>query len=277
MRTNIFLITLFILAVICIIIGLVFPFFNCGLLSNKYDNSEYISALFSLASVILFFAALMYQLREYKKQNAELTKSIQAQIKSSEALDEQKRILLEQNTNSLIFGMIDSFNLFRERNKTQIIIDKLAIYYQEIFALLWQNKLKELQSNHKELNIQFAKNVKELFSKTIVTHEDYWGFKRYIYFVYNIFELIDQNKSNMDRDNFTPFFHCQLNTNETFLIYLANLVNNGQMPYCNKIQWTNLTTEEFIDFIKKSTFVNTDYSEIDYGILTDQFINLKQK
>lgn len=270
------LITIMIFAGLLLLTGITIAFISLSKLKLEFNNSGYVSAIFSLSGVLLYFAALMYQIKEYKLQVEELKKSVEAQTKSSNALDEQKRILLEQNANSLIFGMIDNFNSFKERNTTHFITNGIVEYYKDIFAIRWQNNLTELKVDRNQLNIEFASGIKDLFASTIVGRDEFIDFKRYVQFVYNILYLIDQNKPNMTRDNFTPFFFSQLSTNETISIYLANLVDFG-MPYYNNLQWDYYKTVEIVDVIKKSTMVYTDYENIDCNLLTAEFNKLKQK
>ncbi len=262
-----------ILAGLLLLVGIIIAFINLNKLKLESNNSGYVSAIFALSGVLFYFAALMYQIKEYKLQVEELKKSVEAQTKSSEALDEQKRILLEQNSNSLIFGMINSFHLFNERNKMHFIINSLFDYYPKVFALRLQSIVQQRLS-HEELNMKFAQGIQELFSKTIVAREEYTEFKRYIQFVYNILYLIDQNKSNMTKDNFTPFFFSQLNTKETVFIYLANLVDSG-LPFYNNLHWSYYTTSDIINMIKNNKKVYTDFDQLDLNILTTEFQKLK--
>lgn len=256
-------------------LGIAISFINLDSFCIKINNAEFVSAIFSLSGIILFFTALMYQIKEYKLQVIELKKSVEAQTKSSEALDEQKRLLLEQNANSLIFGMIESFNAFKERNKTDFIVDTLTDFYKMIFAQRWQHNQLELRLNHKELNIRFADEIKKIVSDTIIKHELYYDCKKYIQFVYNILNIIEINKPNMTRDNFTPFFLNQLNTKEMVLIYLSNLVDTG-MPLYGNLAWTYQSTKEIVDTIKTYDTTFVDFKEIDIKILTERFKEIKQ-
>lgn len=264
-----------IIASIFATLGILIAFINLDKFGIKIINDGFVSALFSLSGIILYFTALMYQIKEYKLQVTELKKSVEAQTKSSEALDEQKKLLLEQNSNSLIFGMIESFNAFKERNKTQQIVDTLTDFYIMIFAQRWHNNSQELQLNKNELNIKFADEIKEIVSDTIEKHDLYYDCKKFIQFIYNILYIIDINKPNMTRDNFTPFFLNQLNTKEMVLIYLSNLVDIG-MPFYGRLPWSDHSTKEIIDMIKTYDKVKIDFKEIDINVLTKRFKEIKQ-
>lgn len=268
---NIFIVIAFIL----ILFGFIIAFIDLTRFDIRINNDGYVGAILSLAGIILFFTALMYQIKEYHMQAEELKKSVKAQTKSSEALDEQKRLLIEQNTNTLIFGMINGFNDFKERNNTQEIINEIVDYYKLVFALKWKKNLKNKGLNKKELNERFANDIKETFSESIIKHEYYSLLKRYIQFIYNIFFLIDINKKNISRDNFTPFFYSQLNSNETIILYLSNLMDSD-MPKYENLHWGHYSTKEIVDKIKEITGQGIDYEDIDCNILTQKFKELKQ-
>lgn len=267
--------TLITISFILVAFGVLIAFVNLDRFCVKISNDGFVSAIFSLSGIILFFTALLYQIKEYSLQVIELKKSVEAQTKSSTALDEQKRLLLEQNSNSLIFGMIESFNAFKDRNKTQQVVNSLTDFYIMIFAQRWENNRQELRLNKNELNIKFADDIKGIVSDTIEKHELYYDCKKFIQFVYNILYIIDINKPNMTRDNFTPFFFNQLNTKEMVLIYLSNLVDIG-MPFYGNLQWSYHSSKEIVDTIKTYDKVKIDFKEIDINVLTERFKEIKQ-
>lgn len=258
-----------------IVFGILIAFIDLKIFCIDLKNDGYVGAIFSLAGILLYFTALMYQIKEYQLQVVELKKSVQAQTKSSEALDEQKRILIEQNNNSLIFGMIESFNDFKERNNIQKVINELVNFYQGILALRW-NTLVNSQLNKVDLNRNFANDIKHIFSDSIVEQKNFSLFNRYVQFVYNILGLIDSCKSRVFQDNFIPFLFNQLNTNETMLLFLSNLVDS-EMPYYDNLSWGYYETKDITDIIKKYKHQNIDFSNLDNKILTEEFNQLKQR
>lgn len=263
-------------AILSIVLGIFIAFFDLERICIKIKNDGYVVGLFSLSGIILYFAALMYQIKEYKLQVIELRKSVEAQTKSSEALDEQKNILLEQNINSLIFGLIDNFNNFKVKNSTQESIYKLAKNYQDLFALNWTNNLNNKKFNKDELNVEFASGIKKILNKTISGMEEYTIFKRYIYMTYNIFHIIDESKFKVPHTYFKPYFLTQFDTNEIFMLYLSNLVDSD-MPSYTKLFWGHQTTQEITDFIAKNDRYNIDKTNFDISILTNEFNKLKQQ
>lgn len=263
-------------AILLIIIGIVFAFVDLKVIKIDIKNDGYVAALFSLSGVLFFCSALMYQIKEYKLQVTELQKSVEAQTKSSEALDEQKRILLEQNVNNLIFGMISNFNDFRERNKIIGIIDEILEHEQGYFALRWENNQKELRLNQKELNEQFAVDVKSLFSETIISFDQFPLIKQYIQFIYNIFYIIDENRANLTKDYFTSFVYIQLTNSEKLILLLSNLVDSN-MPQYDHLYWGNYETESIMNWIKQyKNGQHIDYKNMDRHILTETFNLIKQ-
>lgn len=259
-----------------IIVGISFAFLDLKCLGIVNNNDGYVTAIFSLSGVLLFFSALMYQIKEYRLQITELKESVKAQTKSSETLDEQKLILIEQNINNLIFGMINNFNDFRAKRNIQKDIEKLIEFYQRVFALRWQNNLEELRFNHEKLNEKFATDIKSIFSETIEMHEEFSNIKQFVQFIYNIFHIIDENKTNLSKDYFTSFMHIQLNANESIILYLSNLVDFRMPPY-NNLNWVVPQTEKITNLIKSYKEQKIDFKELDNRLLTEFFNELKQK
>jgi hypothetical protein len=267
--------SIIILAFAMIAIGIRFAFIDLQSININTKNDGYVGAIFSLSGILFFFAALMFQIKEYKLQVDELQKSVLAQTKSSEALDEQKSILLEQNSNNLLFGMISSFHDFKKRNETQIIITRLAEAYMNRFAVIWQQNIKELRLNAKELNEKFAVDIKEVLENSIIQETNFPLFKKYVQFAYNIFHLIDEKNKNKTMDIFTPFFMNQFNTYEIVMLYLSNL-ENPNMPRYGNLYWGYYNTKEIFDLLKKMWAHEIDFKDLDYYVLTEAFNKLKQ-
>jgi hypothetical protein len=262
-----------VIGIVCI--GIFFAFVDLEGLNIHIKNSGYVGAVFSLSGVLLYFTALMYQIKEYQLQVKELTKSVEAQTKSSKTLDEQKELLLEQNTNALIFGMIDSFNKFKERNKIDEVSASLVDHYQNKFSYEWQVLVKKQQLNHSELNIEFASRISNILERTLFMQKGYRVFIKFIQFAYNILYLIDQSSKMVGKNYFTAFFFSQLNTNETIMLYLSNIAGSS-MPIYDNLHWGQKETKEIVAFVKSWNSLNVDYSEMDIEILTREFNRLKQ-
>lgn len=260
-----------------ILLGISIAFIDLKVVCVDIKNDGYVAAIFSLSGVILFFSALMYQIKEYKLQMTELKESVKAQTKSSEALDEQKRILIEQNINNLIFGMIASFNDFRDKNEVKKEIDFILEKEQFYYALRWESNQKELRLNQEELNMKFAEDIKSMLTHTIHSYDQFPLLRQYLQFIYNIFFIIDQNRANLSKDYFTSFLHVQLTKHEKVFLYISNLVDSN-MPQYNNLYWGFYETETITNWIKScehGKYIN--YQEMDNHILTRQFNLIKQQ
>ena len=135
----------FIIAIVFIATGLLFFFgnlFNFLFISN----SEFVTAFFTLTGVILYFSALIYQIKEYRLQIDEMRKSVEAQTKSSEALDKQNKILLEQNDKQLILTNINYFNEFKFRNNIdemmKALVNEYRILFYDVINFIIKNQLR---------------------------------------------------------------------------------------------------------------------------------------
>lgn len=262
-------------AFLLIVIGIAFAFLDLNNFGIVNNNDGFVTAIFSLSGVLLFFSALMYQIKEYRLQIDELKESVKAQTKSSEALDEQKRILIEQNINNLVFGMINSFNDFRNKNKVQTAIEEILENEQSYYAMRWENNQNELRLNHDELNRQFASDIKIMLTYTIDSYAQFPLLRQYIQFIYNIFFIIDENRAYLSKDYFTSFLHIQLTTNEKIILYLSNLVNT-KMPQYENLYWGFYDTQAITNWIKSYEHgKHIDYKELDNHILTEQFNLIK--
>jgi hypothetical protein len=264
------------LAVVFILTGIVFSFVDLECIGIQPLNSGYVSAIFSLSGVLFFFAALVYQIKEYKLQVEELKKSVEAQTRSSEALDEQKRLLLEQNINSLIFGMIDSFNSFKERNNIPGHIDKWHAHYQGIFKNTWQENSYKLKLNNHDFNIKLAQEIKRILNSTFPSYYDSRAIKKYLQFAYNILIIIDRYFPNDPNNIFKPFFLCQLNSKEIAVIYFSNLIDSN-IPLYNNLRFDFPTTVEMVDMIKSVQNLPSDLMELDCAVLVEEFNRLRQQ
>lgn len=265
------------IAILLVVMGFSLAFLDSQWVKIEIKNDGYVAALFSLAGVLLFGSALMYQIKEYKLQLTEFKKSTEAQARSSEALEEQKRILIEQNINTLIFGMINIFNDFRNKNKVQKVIDAILEKEQSYYALRWENNRKELRMNHEEVNRKFGSDIKEMFTHTIYSYEQFPLLRQYIQFIYNIFSIIDQNRSHLSKDYFTSFLYVQLTMHEKIFLYLSNLVDS-KMPQYDNLYWGFYETETITNWIKSYEHGQyIDYEEMDNHILTEQFNLIKQQ
>lgn len=262
------------LASIILIIGILFPFWNFRILDSEYDSPEYVTAIFSLSGILFFCAALIYQIREYKLQVDELKKSVEAQTKSSAALEEQKILLLEQNTNSLIFKMIDGFNQFK---KDELIQDAIIGCYarsHQVFSSYFANMVTHNVPKDR-FNKELAQAIKENFTEIIKRDVNSRFIKKFVQFAYNIFYIIDQKKIPNQKDWFTPYIYIHLSKEESLILHLSNLVDQG-MPISDKVQWHNSLTLDLIEMINPIK-ERAQYNLLDTNTLTEELNEIKQK
>ncbi len=259
-------------------LGFVIAFVNLEQYCIVEKNDGYVGAFFALAGVLLYFAALMYQIKEYKLQVEELKKSVEAQTKSStelegqrRILEKQKTILIEQNGNNLIFKNIDYFNEFKQRNKTQECIEEFIKSYCDIYSNKWNKLVAKEVFNYDELVILIQLDLKsylELYQHSPIL-------RKYVQTAYNILYLIDEHNNTFnERNNYLKsLFYNQQNGYETSLIYLFNLIPVGWGIYEN-LSWSNYETIEILNVISN----NSDFNKkaLDTKKLTTAFIKVKQ-
>ena len=266
---------IYILAPILLIAGLLVGFLDLGRIGLKVMNDGYVTAIFSLTAVILYFAALMYQIKEYKLQIVELRKSVEAQTISSKALEEQKQILLEQSFTNLIFSLMADFKTFKKERDIQVVLTELKEHFQSDFAIIWRDITKEKRLNKTELHEKFAQEITHHFSVDIFKQKEIKLFQQYLQFCFNILFIIDENKKNLTKDYYTSTFFVQLTEEEILFIAFADLVQFGLSTY-QKIDWKYHYTEILTKWIKESNEQFIDLSELDKHILTNKFTEMKK-
>lgn len=260
--------SLIVIAVTCVSIAIYLSVTNSHL--DTFIDSNFVGALFSFASVLMFSAALIYQVREYKLQVEELKKSVKAQTLSSRALDEQKnlmieqkQILLEQKRDDLIINIINNFNQFK---KQQEIIEAFQ-FFNANFYLHFSRSNKKINFDKFQNKDNYNQNIvlllKDNFNDFFKTNPyknillDYWQF------AVNVISLIDDEIKKSENANFfLPFFHNQFNTNQKYVFYLINTFEKGLDNY-DKLKWKNELTRKFINtFVSKLGIPNTEFVDI---------------
>ncbi|MDZ7775282.1 MAG: hypothetical protein U5L09_06540 [Bacteroidales bacterium] len=268
-------IIIYLVAPILLALGLLVGFLDLKKIGLKEMNDGYVTAIFSLTAVFLYFAAIMYQIKEYKLQIIELRKSVKAQTISSKALEEQKQILLEQSFTNLIFKLMSDFKSFKTERDIHRVFAEIKKHFKGNFAVLWREIAKEKRLNKTELNEKFAQEIINHFSVEILKQNEIELFKQYLQFCFNILSIIDENKKNLTTDYYTSTFFVQLSKEEILLIALADLVEFGLPPY-QKIDWKHQYTEILTKWIEESNEQFIDLTELDKHILTNKFTEIKK-
>jgi hypothetical protein len=275
-------ITLILLASISIIAG--FGVFFCVKPLEPYYNSDLIGALWSLSGAFIFGAALLYQVKEYKLQIIELRKSVDAQTETSKALNaqtqlmnEQKAIMLEQMNNELLLNSIEKFTLFQMRPEIQKSINE---YYSTFHLNVTKKIDHEIWRSQKNGTFDIALLSKDLLTEIREsfdeTHYYMIYIRNYIQYAVNIFDLINKDKSDIDRFYwFNSFFHNQFTNQEISLVYLSNLVSFG-MPNTLSIRWNQPALKNFLEASQLIDVLKLRYSA-DLNTLLHFFIDNEYK
>ncbi|MEQ9166890.1 MAG: hypothetical protein RLO12_11570 [Fulvivirga sp.] len=266
---------IYILAPILLVTGLLIGFLELDKIGLKQQNDGYVTAIFSLTAVLLYFAALMYQIKEYKLQIVELRKSVKAQTISSKAQEEQKQILLEQSFTNLIFSLMADFKTFKKERDIHKVLTDIKEYFQGGFAIIWRDLTKEKRLNKEELHEKFAQEINLHFSNEIFKQKEIKVFQQYLQFCFNILYIIDENKKNLTKDYYTSTFFVQLTEEEILFVALSDLVKFGLPPY-QKIDWKYQYTEILTKWIEESNEQFIDLTELDKNILTNKFTEMKK-
>jgi hypothetical protein len=246
LRKDIVLIISLALAFICILLGF-FTFFFWS--QTKLFDNNLIGALSSLAGVFVFAAALVYQIREYHLQIEELKKSVDAQTRTSVALDEQKKIMLEQSTNSLVFEVFSNFNTFKSRDEIQHAISQFKQDFQLNLNATILASYQDIQNNEEGLvynETALAQDLKKAFENSLKGGKVLEPLTNFKNFSVNIVGLIYTVKSNSSSENWlSSFYHNQYTTDEKLVLYLLNtfIQDTGQ---CSKLDWHFTLTESLL-------------------------------
>jgi len=271
---------LLIIAGIFLIIGIVLGFTNLNVIGLKKENHGYVSALFSISGVILYFTALLYQIKQYKLQVIELRKSIEAQTKSSfeleeqrKILEEQKGVLIKQNASAQIINAIDSFNQFKSRNGVYELIEKFLKGYTQKCTNDWiaieRNYSKDNEAGYKQYALLLANN----FEKELSEFDNASIIRKYVQFGYNTLYLIDKHNPILNDRHYSSLFHCQQNGPEMLILYISNIAS--RMPIYSNLEWGFYETKEIIEIIFRESIIDTEKT-FNFLQLTKAFNEIKQ-
>ncbi|MBN2778752.1 MAG: hypothetical protein JXR36_13990 [Bacteroidales bacterium] len=171
-KQNIFVKVIIIIAVIVFAFGVYIAFFPIAKWGIHYSNDGFVSAIFSLIGAVLFFGALVYQIKEYQNQLTELKLSVEAQTASSIAMQEQKEIMLQANNRELILSLIDKLIDYMENNKINGFIEStLNNCFKSTYVSqtnISNSDVNDYETIDTAMN-SFYKSFKESFNKN---HED---------------------------------------------------------------------------------------------------------
>lgn len=224
-----------VLAAIVVIVGIVLIF---QIDPEKRLDSTLIASIFSLSSVFVFAAALYYQaaslkkqteavekqghaldvqIKEFQLQQVELKKSVEAQTNTSKALEEQRKIMLEQKANEFLLGITNQFvNYSNAEPRVQIVKNYFDSLSRYVFSICEFGRFLEEKDEKKSIP-QFIGLVKNhVISYTCKNDISYlWGF------AVKIIRVIEKNEREVGLPKF--FVSHTINQLNPIIIHLFTL------------------------------------------------------
>lgn len=264
--------------ILAVLVLLAFISIACGITisacsENNFFDSNFLAACFSLAGVFLFFGALVYQIQEFELQRTIFEETMKAQKKTSEELEKQKEILLQQSTEQFLFNYITNYNNFKNRVEVQNKI--------EVFNLLLFDKMKNTYDYH-NMTMSYDKLYGEGCLANFLIHASKGEFnddksgtlKSFIEFTYNIFDKIAELENKDVKKWGKVFLYNQLSSYEVFLIYFSQYFDNLNLT--NEIfEWKNSTVYQLVGYLSK-TNENFKKDKIDISKLIDDLNDFKR-
>lgn len=252
MKKHLILVLLVLVALFCILMGFLYIY---SLKSDATVDSTMVAAWFSLAGVMLFAAALIYQIKEFKLQREELIKSVEAQTNTSNALEEQKNIMLEQKqialeqkTDAFLMSIIEGYNKFKGFTTIQRPINEL------ISDLNDRDFARAFTSNGsvERTFTMLAENLLAIAEPHLLSPSN----KPFLNFSWNMLKKIEESTRNyrdMD-DFFRVYFHNHLNDKETVLLLFSELLClNATLE--KKAFFNIPTVQKLIDFLPSTNIL----------------------
>lgn len=265
------------LSMISLGIGLYLLFVKSENLYLNSNNDGFVSAFFSLTGVFAFFSALYYQIKEYKNQLQEMKLSVEAQTKSSEALNGQNSIMIRQNSMNSAFALIDYLNEFKKNNSVKNNIDEPLSIIQDACYLKWKHLDFINNANKEQVYSDFSCYILNIVNDVFSSCKQHFYISRLVTMAYNVLYFIDQNGETLDQKYFKALFLSQLNTEETVLIRLSNFIQFGFGQYDN-LEWDYHCTSETINWLLKFESHNHIYTGvIEISEFTNRFEKFRQQ
>jgi len=268
--TNRLFILLLLIAAFFLFLG-AFHLFHDNVFQPTAITPDYITSFFSLSGVLLFCAALMYQIKEYRLQVEELKKSVVAQAKTSIESERQTALMQEQNSQILIHNMIETFIRFKQNEELQIAVKSFYKTYGTFFKGALEPIIRN--SDAEEFPRQVSLTIKQVLIQRLRQDNDFHRIRRFVQFSYNTLFFLDQMKTENRKDWFTPLTYSLLSREESLLIHLANLVD-FDVPFYGNIHWRIEVTRELIQMINHE---GLSENKINIGRLIDELNSMKQK
>jgi len=258
-------------AVLIAIAALIIAFTPLSSLGVQMENHGFVAALLSLSSLLLFYSALRYQIKEYKLQYIELKNSVVAQTKSSKALEvqkdilmEQKRIAQEQKLNELIFQHINVANEYCSKHGiNKLLNDTTSRFYSQGRSLV--NKLnKEFDQRAEQYQIsefigRFINELSSDLDNYIYNNEGGHLLSAYFGHYINLLHLIEKHQEDIDQDYFKSFLYTEMGDKRRLLFYFSATFSKSSPPNV-KVKWNERDLELFKRFMKDTSSEEVRFS-----------------
>lgn len=237
LKENPVLIVFLVLALVSIILAilylLVFPEFG-------NTDSTMVAAWFSFAGVVLFAAALFYQIKEFKLQREELIKSVEAQTNTSKALEEQKNIMLEQKqialeqtTDAFLMNIVSMFIKYANTDKHTLMVTG---FFESLKAALHDSNIWD-DLLHNELS---SKKFNDVSTNTLTNNVSNRELQYFVIFSRRtIGEIVKYQKVNGKQNYYLALLLNQLEFKTLGILVLAEYIRFGMYTTDSKKYFTD--------------------------------------
>ncbi len=271
--------------VIILITTVLFSFNNTLEIMQKHfgQYGEYVGglvgALWSLASVLLFYEALLFQRNELKMQRHELELQRHEIIEQTEQYRMQNETLSQQMFENTFFQLltlhneiVNSINIELEEHSFGISQpQKLGtsnlirgrdcfVEFYNYFKFIYMDTV-ELMSVTNPSNDDYLNIINESFDRFYYMYQEHLG--HYFRNLYNLVKFIDRSEIK-NKTFYTNLVHAHLSNFELILLFYSNLSNIGTnfKPLVEKYSiLINLPEMELIDIRHKELYDEKAYKQ----------------
>ncbi|HQN92684.1 MAG TPA: hypothetical protein PLQ09_01075 [Prolixibacteraceae bacterium] len=252
-KHNYFVTVIIIFAVVLFAFGVYIAFFPIEKWGIKFSNDGFVSAIFSLIGAVLFFGALIYQIKEYQNQLKELKLSVEAQTKSGNELEAQRIILIQQNYQKLIFELLKELDLYRNINEVSKGVGQLLKVPQEAIEVEWKGTKQMFVDLHKKVpifNISIFSTIYNRYTQFVKKQEFVLEGNYTIALFISLMDKINITLLKIEdvdlRETLINATKCHVSIQE----WCFYLVKETYKKQSSCFKWDLLTTEYLVDSMK---------------------------
>ena len=261
---------LIVLAIVSFVAGVVI----ISISEKGFINDNLVGPFFALAGVFIVGAALHYQSSEYKVQLEEFKNSVKALEKTSSALEAQKNLLLKQNTDQLLFNVIENFTQFKNRKEINGSIIAFFNRFYPKFGDYYHNREFILSNKDSKEPVKLSSKIIIAANNTFQDFRNREHVKNYLIFAFNVYSLIDKTEIIESKKWFTPFFFNQFTPEEVLIIYLSRFFENTGLLN-EPLKWNYETVKQLLEIISRSDS-SFDIKSVDINALIQDLNNFQQ-